>query len=78
VNYSPSPVPQQWDPRYMREELARIAASVSALAAGHLDKVSTMPSKPRDGDIRYLASIIAPGGVAGIYYFNGASWVSLG
>lgn len=78
MNYTPSPVPQQWDPRYMREELARISASISALAAGQLDKVYVLPPKPRDGFVRYLASTIAPGGVEGIYYFNGASWVSLG
>lgn len=78
MNYTPAPVPQQYDPRFMREELARIAASVSALAAGHLDKVYVLPSKPRDGNVRYLASVIAPGGVEGIYYFNGSIWKPLG
>lgn len=67
--------------RFLREELAKIAAIVSALAAGHLDKSTAAPAKPRDGDVRYAdGSGFKPNGVggAGVWYYNGTVWTQLG
>lgn len=66
---------------YLRGLEARTQTAIMALAAGHLDKTHTEPSKPRDGDIRYAdgANWQPNGsGSAGIYYYNGTTWVFLG
>lgn len=83
VSYAPGDPPA--DPaqlqRYLREEMAKVAAAIGALAAGHLDKSSAAPSKPRDGDIRYAdGAVWNPGAGVGIYYYKGATsaWVLLG
>lgn len=65
--------------RFLLEELQKISAAISALAAGHLDKVNVAPVKPRAGDIRYAdGTNWNPGLGAGIYYYSGAAWVLLG
>ena len=83
VSYAPEDPPK--DPeqlqRFLREELLKIQAAIQALAAGHLDKQTALPAKPRDGDVRYFDGVNAkPNGTggAGIWYFNGTSWVQLG
>lgn len=64
--------------RFLFEELGKIGAAFAALAAGHLDKTHAAPAKPRDGDIRYAdGASWNPGGGAGIYWFNGATWTKL-
>jgi hypothetical protein len=82
VNYTPGQVPTDPAdlPRYLREEFDRIAAAVALLAAGHLDKQTVAPLKPRDGDVRYAAGAPGwnPGSGQGIYYFNGTIWKFLG
>lgn len=65
--------------RYLREEMAKIAACVGTLAAGHLDKTYAPPAKPRDGDWRYAdGTTWNPGSGQGFYYFNGVAWSFLG
>jgi hypothetical protein len=80
VRYAPEHVPD--DPkdygRFLRGEFDRISAAIAALAAGHIDRVYALPLKPRDGDIRYLDSTIAPGGVLGMYYYKAGVWTLLG
>jgi hypothetical protein len=81
VFYAPANVPDDADQfrRYIEEELRKIAAAISLLAAGHLDKTTSAPAKPREGDIR-LADGVGwnPGSGAGVYaYYNGA-WHILG
>lgn len=80
ISYQPGSVPDDPAqlPRYLRELEARLAAAVAALAAGHLDRVYTLPPKPRDGDVRYLDGSIAPGGARGVYYYDGSTWKPLG
>lgn len=66
---------------FLREELKKIGYAITALAAGHLDKTHVAPAKPRDGDIRYAdGTNWQPNGTggAGIWYFNGTSWIQLG
>lgn len=80
VQYNPGNVPA--DPAqmqaFLREELNKMAAAINALAAGHLDKQTVAPAKPRDGDIRYAdGTAWNPGAGAGIYYFNGTVWTKL-
>lgn len=82
VNYSPNVAPS--DPaqfqRFVTDELANIAAAIRALAAGHLDKTTVAPTKPRDGDIRYAAGAPHwnPGSGKGVYYYDGTTWKFLG
>lgn len=65
--------------KFLREELAKIAATFNALAAGHLDKTYVAPTKPRDGDVRYAdGTSWNPASGAGVYYFNGTIWKLLG
>jgi hypothetical protein len=79
ILYSPNDAPT--DPaqlqRFLREELAKISAAITALAVGHLDKTNVAPSKPRDGDIRYAdGTNWNPGGTGrGLYMHNGTAWV---
>lgn len=83
VQYAPGQVPSEPDQlqRFLNEELGRISAAIQALAAGHLDKSTVAPVKPRDGDIRYADGVgFKPNGVggAGIWYYNGTVWTLLG
>lgn len=66
---------------FLRSELTKIAATLSTLAAGHLDVTYMAPAKPRQGDIRYAdGTQWQPNGSggAGIWYFNGTAWIQLG
>ena len=77
--YSPNDAPA--DPsqlqRFLREELAKLSAVVGTLAAGHLDKTTVAPAKPRDGDLRYASGSPNwdPGSGRGLYMYNGTAWV---
>lgn len=69
--------------RFLCEELQKISAAVQALAAGHLDKTTVAPTKPRDGDYRYADGVSwKPNGAGakGFWRYDGdtATWVSLG
>jgi hypothetical protein len=64
---------------YVGEEFRKIALAIQLVALGHLDKTFTVPSKPRDGDIRYAdGTQWNPGSGQGIYYYNGSAWSFLG
>lgn len=78
VQYQPAEVPADPLQAYLRDEFNKIAAAIGALAAGHLDKTTVAPAKPRDGDIRYADGVSwAPGAGAGIYWYNGTVWTKL-
>lgn len=65
--------------KFVRDQGIRIEAAIKALAAGHLDKLTAAPIKPRDGDIHYADGVNwNPGGGQGVYYFDGSGWVQLG
>ena len=67
--------------RFLREELQKIAAAITALSLGHIDKTTVAPAKPRDGDIRYAdGTSFKPNGVGGVgvWYYNGSAWALLG
>jgi hypothetical protein len=81
--YTPGNAPFELDQlrRYVEDELNKVAAAISLLAAGHLDKSYAAPTKPRDGDIRYAdGTTWKPNGTGGvgIWYFNGSVWTQLG
>ena len=82
INYTPGQVPASADDllRFAREEFDKVSGAIGLLAAGHLDKLTVAPSKPRDGDIRYAAGAPNwnPGSGQGIYYYNGTIWKLLG
>lgn len=83
ILYTPNDAPAEAAQvqRFLREELAKISAAISALAAGHIDKSYAFPAKPRDGDVRYFDGVLAnPGGGKGFYYYDAdaAVWVQLG
>jgi hypothetical protein len=83
VTYIPQNPPE--DPArlqgFLRDELQRIRFAIEALAAGHLDVQTSLPAKPRRGDMRYFDGVNAqPNGTGGegIWYYNGTVWVQLG
>ena len=79
--YSPEQPPSDPKelPRYLENEYSKIAAAITALANGHLDKSYAAPAKPRDGDFRYAdGTTWDPGSGIGFYRYNGATWVFLG
>jgi len=83
VSYSPGQLPTDPDEinRYFFSELQKISSALTLVSAGHLDKTTVAPTKPRDGDIRYAdGTLWNPGSGVGIYYFKGATsaWVFLG
>ena len=64
---------------FLREELQKINAAITALSLGHLDKSFVAPTKPREGDLRFAdGTTWNPGSGKGIYYYNGTAWVFLG
>lgn len=83
VQYSPGPVPSTLAAevqQYLRDELARIAAVIQLLAAGHVDVSYAPPAKPRWGDIRLADGVLwNPGSGPGLYFFNSDgvwSWIA--
>lgn len=79
--YTPGVAPSDTDQlrRFLEDELKKIAAVISLLAAGHIDKTYAAPAKPRDGDIRYAdGTTWNPGSGAGVYVYKTSSWVLLG
>lgn len=62
--------------RFLREELAKLSATVNLLSLGHLDKTQVAPAKPRDGDMRYADGVNwNPGAGYGTYLYNGTYWL---
>lgn len=81
VYYVPADVPDAPDqlPYYLRTELQKISAAVTALSLGHLDMTTVAPAKPRDGDIRYAdGTSWNPGAGKGVYVYKTSAWVLLG
>ena len=83
VQYSPDQAPTEASelPRYIYSELLKVQAALTALTAGHYDKSYVAPTKPRDGDVRYAdGTSWKPNGAggAGIWYYNGTTWIQLG
>ncbi len=81
VFYIPNDPPE--DPkdlaRYLREEQQKVAAAISALAAGHLDVIHVAPAKPREGDIRLCdGTDLNLGAGQGVYCYYGSAWNKLG
>lgn len=76
--YSPGLPPQDAAEmqRFVLEELKKVSAAITALAAGHLDKSNAAPVKPREGDIRLAdGSAWAAGSGYGLYFYNGTAWL---
>lgn len=83
VSYAPGQVPTDAAEmqRFFTAELQKISTALALVSAGHLDKTTVAPTKPRDGDIRYAdGSLWNPGSGVGVYYYKGATsaWVFLG
>lgn len=79
--YAPSPLPSDITGllRYLSTELTAIQAAINAIAAGHLDKTTVVPPKPRDGDIRYAdGTSWNPGSGQGFYGYYSSAWHFLG
>lgn len=78
IQYMPGDPPS--DPaqlqRYLREEMNKIAATVALLAEGFDPVIYKAPPKPRKGMRRYAdGTSWNPGSGAGLYSFNGTTWV---
>ena len=81
VAYAPGVAPSEPEQlrRYIEDEFKKVAAAISLLALGHIDKSNVAPVKPRDGDIRYAdGTAWNPGSGVGIYYYKASAWVFLG
>jgi hypothetical protein len=62
-------------PGFFSSELVRIAAVITLLAQGHIDKTYVEPNKPRDGDLAYAdGAEWDPGSGKGLYLHNGSVW----
>lgn len=62
---------------FLREELAKLQATLQGLADGQLDATTVAPSKPRDGMLRFAAAGVL-GASAGFYGYYAGSWKFLG
>ena len=79
--YAPGQPPQDASEmgRFLFGELGKIQAAITALAAGHLDKINVAPAKPREGDVRLAdGTNWNPGSGQGVYCYYGAAWHFLG
>ena len=66
---------------YIKGELLKIGAVLQLLAAGHLEKTTVAPVKPREGDLRLADGVNwKPNGTgaAGVWCYYGGSWKLLG
>ena len=81
IAYAAGPVPADPKelPRWLREELDKIAAAVKALADGHLETTYVAPAKPREGDIRLAdGTQWNPTGSGGRFVgYRGGAWRNL-
>lgn len=66
-------------PRFLNEELTKLKAALDAIADGFAPVVYAYPAKPRAGMLRNFDGVtINPGSGAGLYRFDGSSWIFLG
>jgi hypothetical protein len=56
-------------PLYLFNELSKLGQTLYQVDRVHLDRQSTEPDKPRDGDIALFNQNVV-GGKSGIYYFK--------
>ena len=66
-------------PVYVVTELKRLADILLNQATFRLERVHSVPGRPRVGDIRYFDGTDANpvSGGEGIYFYNGTTWVKL-
>jgi hypothetical protein len=65
--------------RFLFDELKKISVAINGLALGHLDQTTVLPTKPRDGDLRYAdGTLWNPGSGKGVYVYKATAWVFLG
>ena len=65
---------------FLRIELGKIQAAISAIADGQLDVTTVAPVKPRDGMVRRASGAPNwnPGSGAGVYCYYASAWHFLG
>lgn len=62
--------------RFLRDELQKIGDALGLLAEGFDPVTYTAPGKPRKGMRRYAdGTSWNPGSGAGLYSFNGTTWI---
>lgn len=79
--YAPGQPPQDASEmgRFLFDELQKISGVIQALAAGHLDKTTVAPAKPRGGNVRYAdGTSWNPGSGEGVYAYYAGAWHFLG
>lgn len=65
--------------RFLREELAKLKAAIDTVSDGFLPVVYVLPAKPRTGMLRnFVADVVGVGSAAGMYRFDGTTWVFIG
>ena len=64
---------------FLREELAKVQASMNVIADGQLDVTTVAPLKPREGMVRLAdGSGWNPGSGSGFYGYRAGAWRFLG
>lgn len=80
ISYVPSTPPTDPTqlPRWLDEEHKKLADVIALLAEGFDPVVYVAPAKPRKGMRRYAdGTSWNPGGGAGLYSYNGTTWILL-
>lgn len=83
IPYKPEPVPTNPAdlPRYLDNELNRIAGLMQLMSLMHLDPIASPPAKPVMGDVVYADGTAwdPAGSGEGFYYYNSHGvWTPLG
>lgn len=76
--YAPvtAPISASDFPLWAENEFRNIKGALDIIASGGKEKLYVAPLKPRDGDFAYAdGSSWNPGYGAGLYYYNGTSWL---
>lgn len=76
--YAPvtAPISASDFPLWAENEFRNIKGALDIIASGSKEKLYVAPLKPRDGDFAYAdGSSWNPGYGAGLYYYDGTSWL---
>ena len=79
--YTPGMVPESEKdlPRFLREELAQLAATLEVGLLRNVEFLTVAPAKPREGMVRGAdGTYWNPGSGQGVYCYYAAAWHLLG
>lgn len=79
MRYTPTELPDEYDPQVLMDELRRIRDAFDLVAQGRFEITYVEPTNKRDGMLVYASGAPDwnPGSGAGFYERRGGSWVKL-